>query len=338
MWMDEQSRIIHKRLAPLFAAVAGQKLKNRRASDYRVSALKQGKRNRELEKQLEELKAKAQKPEPVRIGDVARRLGISAIPKELRNEDSVVFLRKLENLSEDEAFGWIISEFGEDRAAATAAELIRSKFIARASTLPKLSTRSFEKIRNDIVAQLSALRADSFEVLYKNKTGKSAQMTPLAKPKTKSINWALEDVFANLPIIKTLAENNVIQILPISSNYDYLCVEGAKSKKELAELNFDPCVLLQVRPRKFEAVLRCPVESVDTQERAGINEYAAINGLAIFAVDRSAAIPLVGFRAGSLDKAVENGSERAMRVDLVSAVDIDAFSINIISGRPEHTA
>lgn len=331
-WVDEQSSVLQKRLAPLLAAVAEQKIKNRRASQYRVSALKHEKQNRALEERLKELTTKLQRHEPVSLADVAKKLGLTAFPKALQSEDAVGFLIASKNVSEDEAFGWILSEFGENRAAATAAALERSRFIARASRLPKLSGRNFGKIRSEIEEQLSALDADYFRIHYKSHANETAQLMLQAKPKGKSTDWTLDDVLANLPAIKKLSDNHEIQVLPFSSKYNYLLVAGARSESMFSDFRYKPCVTLRLGLKKFEAVLRCPIGIVKAKTEVSIDEYAASLRLAIYSVDRGEAIPLAGSRTVDNDKK----GKIVGRVGLVSAVDVDAFPTPGTTNRPKY--
>ncbi len=331
-WLDEQSSVLRNRLAPLLAAVAEQKIKNRRASQYRASALKHEKQNRALEERLKELTTKLQRHEPVSLVDVAKKLGWTTIPKALQSEDAVRFLIVSKNVSENEAFGWILSEFGENRAAATAAALERSRFIARASRLPKLSGRDFGKIRSEIEEQLSALDADYFQIRYQRHADETAQLLLKTKLKGKSTDWTLEDVLTYLPAIKKLSDNHEIQVLPFSSKYNYLLVAGARSERMFSDFRYDPCVILRLGLKKFEAVLRCPTVIVKAKTEVGIDEYAASLKLAAYSVDRGAAIPLAGSRTVDNDKK----GNIAGRVELVSAVDVDAFPTPGTTNRPKY--
>ncbi len=331
-WMDEQSRLLQERFAPIFAGVAEQRLKNRRASQFRASALRHEKRNSELEEQLRALTAKFKQHEPISVEDVAKKLALTEIPKALQSEDAVRFLTMTKNVSVDEAFGWILSEFGENRAAATAAALEKSRFIARASTLPKLSGRNFGKNRSEIEEQLSALHADYFQIHYKSHADETAQLMRQAKPKGKSTDWTLEDVLANLPTVKKLSDNHEIRVLPFSSKYNYLLVAGARSESMFSDFRYDPCVILRLGLNQFEAVLRCPIGIVKAKTEVGIDEYAASLKLAIYSVDRGEAIPLAGSRTVDNDKK----GKIVGRVGLVSAVDVDAFPTPGTTNRPKY--
>lgn len=99
-----------------------------------------------------------------------------------------------------------------------------------------------------------------------------------------------------------------------------------------SDFRYDPCVILRLGLKKFEAVLRCPTVIVKAKTEVGIDEYAASLKLAAYSVDRGAAIPLAGSRTVDNDKK----GNIAGRVELVSAVDVDAFPTPGTTNRPKY--
>jgi len=322
-WGKRETKRILELLDPLIAAAASAELTRRRSRQGRLTIKRQADKIERLEKDLADVRPKLEQREPVPVAAVAEKLGYNRAIDPTAYPGAIEFLEKFEGLDRDQAIDWLNAEFGPAAAAATAAEIVRLKTLSRAPARAAPKLPSVSDIQTSLRAQLIALKADEFRLLGRKRDGKSIKMGEFLTPRKKSKIWSLDDVLATVVGLKKLAAEHEIQIVPVSSQYEYLLVSEMKSPALFQKLGLSPCNILRTGPAQFEAVLRIPTDKDEQEKVRAITKLTTARVGTVHKIDSQTPLKIAGLRAGDVGARAENDAGPILRIELVLADDAD---------------
>jgi hypothetical protein len=321
-WAKTETDRLNDEIKPLFAAVAGQKLKDRKAEENRRSAIKHSKANESAQAEISGLKERIFRLTPVDPRDVAMRLGLPGLPKNIQREDAIGVLSRLEGLSDDEALGWLVDQFGADQAASTLAERMKSEFLEHAQRLPRLKVLTNADVEALIDRQFDALRADAYEIVLAPNSGEPTKFVRYTGDEKAPKHWSNKRVLNEVPKLKQANGVNHVMLLPVSEEYAYYCVEGESAVEALRKEGVDACLGLRISAALDQAIIRLPLDEHHEKRTRKLAEICRRLGVKHQPVKEGAPILLAGFRFGRDGIKSPERSQKMESIEVCHALDI----------------